>query len=208
LKVAIIGGTGKIGSALGGRLSKNHGVIIGSRDAAKARRAAAGIEGAVGMDYHGAAKAADVVIFAIPYSAMGSVAELAEDVSGKLVLSLINPLELEGGLLKYSAHGISAAEELAKLLPGARVATAFNNVPVGFFRKDDTPQADVLVAADAKETYEEAAELVRGVGGMRPLYAGPLTQAKIVESITPLVLNLANLNKTGSLTTRFVARKE
>ena len=207
MKVAIIGGTGKMGIALGGELSKINDVIIGSRDAARGRAAAARIKGAEGMDYHGASNAADIVIFAIPYQAVGSVAELADDVSGKLLISLINPMEAEGGLLRYSVHGTSAAEELAGALPGGRVATAFNNVPAGFFGKDATPQVDVLVAADTKETYEQAAALVREVRGMRPLYAGPLSQARIVESITPLVLNLAKLNGTGTLTTRFVTRK-
>jgi len=207
MKVAIIGGTGKMGIALGVELSTINDVIIGSRDAARGRAAAARIKGAEGMDYHGASNAADIVIFAIPYRAIGSVAELADDVSGKLLISLINPMEAEGGLLRYSAQGTSAAEELAGTLRGGRVATAFNNVPAGFFGKDATPQVDVLVAADTKETYEQAAALVRQVRGMRPLYAGPLFQARIVESITPLVLNLAKLNGTGSLTTRFVTKR-
>ncbi len=207
MKVAILGGTGKMGNALGGEIAKRNQVIIGSTDAARAKAAAARIAGAVGMDYRDASRAADAVIIAVPYRAIGSMAGLATDVSGKLVVSLVNPLELEGGLLRYSAKGISAAEELARLLPGARVATAFNNVPAGFFGMENPPQVDALIAAESKETFEETAGLVRGVRGMRPLYAGPLSQASIVESVTALVLNLASLNGTGSLTTRFVTRK-
>jgi NADPH-dependent F420 reductase len=207
MKVAIIGGTGSMGRALAKQLSTNYEVIIGSRDPARARAAAEGIEGAKGTDYHGASEAADVVLFAIPYLAMSSVAELASVAAGKLVISMINPIREEGGLLRYVAGEVSAAEELARLLPGSRVATAFNNVPAGFLKREVVLPVDILVAADSKETFEEAASLVRGVKGMRPLYAGPLSQARIVESITPLVLNLAKLNGTGSLTTRFVTRK-
>jgi hypothetical protein len=207
MKAAVIGGTGDMGRALARQLSKNNEVIIGSRDPVRALAAAEGIRGAVGMDYHGASKAADVIIFAIPYLAIGSASELASDLSGKLVISMINPMKQQGGLLQYAPGGVSAAEELARLLPGSRVATAFNNVPAGFLQRDVVPQVDILVAADSKETYEKTAELVRGIEGMRPLYVGPLSQARIVEGITPLVLNLARLNGTGSLTTRFVTWK-
>ena len=207
MKVAVIGGTGKMGKALAKQLAKKNDVIIGSRDPAKALEAAKEVKGAVGTDYHGAAKAADVVVLSIPYSAIGSMVELATDLSGKLVISLINPLKVEGGLLEYPLERGSAAEELAKVLSQSRVATAFNNVPRAFLEKDSMVPVDILVAADSKETYEEAAVLVRGIGEMRPLYAGPLSQAGIVERITLLVLNLANLNATGSLTTRFVTRK-
>jgi len=87
------------------------------------------------------------------------------------------------------------------------VATAFNNVPAGFLRDEIVPPVDILIAADSKETYEEAAELVRGIREMRPLHAGPLSEARMVECITPLVLNLAKFNGMGALTTRFVTRK-
>jgi NADPH-dependent F420 reductase len=207
MKVAVIGGTGKMGKALAKQIAKTNQVIIGSRDLAKAKEAAKDVMGAVGADYHGASKAADVAVLSIPYEAIGSMAELAKDLSGKLVISLVNPLKVEGGLLVFPLERGSAAEELAKVLPESRVATAFNNVPRAFLEKESMVPVDILVAADSKETYEEAAGLVRGVMQMRPLYAGPLSQAGIIERITLLVLNLANLNGTGSLTTRFVSRK-
>ncbi len=207
MKIAIIGGTGKMGKGLAKHLAKENGVIIGSRDPARAKAAASGIRGATGADYHGAAGAADVVILAIPYSTIGSVEALRSEMEGKLVLSIINPLKSEGGIMAYAAGVESAAEQLARLLPRSRVATAFNNVPASFFAGEVVPPVDILVAANSKETYEEAAKVIKGVKEARPLYAGPLTQARMVEEITALVLNLASLNDTGSLTTRFVTRK-
>jgi NADPH-dependent F420 reductase len=196
-----------MGRALARQLAKQNVVIIGSRDAAKAEAAAQGLRGVAGSDNRTAAREADVVIFAIPYEAMDLVAGIEGEVSGKLVISLINPMKSEGGLLRYSVAEGSAAEELARMLPRSRVATAFNNVPAGFLKDDVVPPVDILIAADSKETFEGTAELVRGIREMRPLYAGPLSQARIVEEITPLVLNLANFNGTKALTTRFVARK-
>jgi len=207
MKVAVIGGSGAMGRALARHLSRGYEVIIGSRDPSRAAAAAADIGGASGADYKGASRAADAVIFAIPYEAMGLVADLAGEVSSKLVISVINPMKIEGGLLRYALKDGSAAEELARLLPHSRVATAFNNVPFGFLKEDFVPPVDILVATDSKETYEEAAKLVSSIREMRPLYAGPLAEARIVEEITPLVLNLANLNGTKALTTRFVTRK-
>jgi hypothetical protein len=206
MKVAVIGGTGAMGMALARHLSGGYSVIIGSRDPSRARTAASGIKGASGSDYKGASRAADAVILVIPYGAMGLAADLASDVSSKLVISVINPMTMEGGLLKYAPKETSAAEELARVLPHSRVATAFNNVPSGFLKGDTVPPVDILVAADSKETYEEAAKLVESVREMRPLYAGPLSEARVIESMTPLVLNLAKLNGTKALATRFVTR--
>jgi len=207
MKVAVIGGSGAMGRALARHLSREHDVIIGSRDSSRAAAVAADIQGASGADYRGASRAADTVIFAIPYEAMGLVADLAGEVSSKLAISVINPMKMEGGLLRYALKDGSAAEELARILPRSRVATAFNNVPSGFLKDDVVPPVDILVAADSKETYEEAARLVTSIREMRPLYVGPLSEARIVEEITPLVLNLANLNGTKALTTRFVTRR-
>ena len=196
-----------MGKALARHLSREHEVVIGSREPPKAAAAAAGIRGASGSDYRGASSAADVVILSIPYEALGLLADLAGELSSKLVISVINPMVTEGGLLKYALRDGSAAEEVAHMFPRSRVATAFNNVPSGFLRDDVVPPVDILVAAESKETYEEAAKLVTGIREMRPLYAGPLSEARIVEAITPLVLNLARLNGTKALTTRFVTRK-
>jgi len=207
VKVAVIGGTGKMGLAVARRLARNHEMIIGSRDPARAEAAAKQVKGAVGADYHVACKMAEVILFSIPYSALASMADLREDAAGKVAVSMVVPLKMEGGLLQFPLEKGSAAEELAKLLPETKVATAFNNVPRAFFEEEFNHPVDVLVAADSKETYEVAAQLVRGLGQMRPLYAGPLSQAGIVERLTALVLNLARLNGTGNLTTKFVSRK-
>jgi NADPH-dependent F420 reductase len=207
VKVAVIGGAGSMGMAVAKRLAKNHEVIIGSRDISRAEEAARKIKGAVGTDYHVACRAADVILFSIPYSAIGSMAELADDAAGKVAVSLVNPLKMEGGIQHFPLEKGSAAEELAKVLPRSKVATAFNNVPRAFFEEEFNAPMDVLIAADSKETYEKTAQLVKGIGQMRPLHAGPLSQAQIVERITPLVLNMAGLNGTGSLTTKFVSRK-
>ncbi|MDA4119283.1 MAG: NAD(P)-binding domain-containing protein [Thaumarchaeota archaeon] len=207
MKVAVLGGTGAMGGAVAKQLSRNNFVVIGSRDPTRAEEAAKGFKGATGADYATATREAEAAVFAIPYSAIGEAAALANELRGKLVISMFNPLKLEGGLLHYSLEKGSAAEELAALLPASRVATAFNNVPSSIFEEEEPVPMDILVAADSKKTFDEAAVLVRSVPNLRPLYVGPLSQARMVERMTALVLNLAKLNKTGALATRFVSRK-
>jgi hypothetical protein len=169
--------------------------------------AAKRIRGGTGADYATASRQAGAVVFSLPYSALGTAAELTEELSGKLVISPVNPLKFEGGLTYYGLEKGSAAQELAKLIPRSRVATAFNNVPALFLQRDDVVPMDVLIAADARETYDEAAGIVGSIPNVRPLYAGPLSQAGVVEAMTSMVLNLASLNKTGNLTIRFASRK-
>ena len=207
MKVAVLGGTGAMGGAVAKQLSKNNAVVIGSRDPARAVAAAKGFNGATGADYATATREAQAAVFAIPYSAIGETAALANELKGKLVISMFNPLRLEGGLLHYAMEKGSAAEELAALLPDGRVATAFNNVPSRIFEEEEPVPMDILVAADSKETFDETASLVRSIPNLRPLHVGPLSQAQMVERMTALVLNLAKLNKTGSLAPRFVSRK-
>ncbi len=207
MKVAVLGGTGAMGGAVAKQLSKNNVVVIGSRDPARAEEAAKSIKGATGADYATATRDAEAAVFAIPYSAIGEAAVLADELRGKLVISMFNPLKLEGGLLHYPLEKGSAAEELAGLLPDSRVATAFNNVPARIFEEVEPVPMDILVAAETRETFDEAASLVRSVPNLRPLYVGPLSQAQMVERMTALVLNLAKLNKTGALAPRFVSRK-
>ena len=92
------------------------------------------------------------------------------------------------------------------MLPNSRVAAAFNNVPVGMLRDENVVPQDILVVAQTKEVFEEAAVLVRSIPNMRPMYAGDLSQARVVEMITPMLLNLAKLNGTRALATKFVSK--
>ena len=208
MKIAIIGGTGSMGRGLGERLAKSHEVIIGSRDPAKAKAAAATIKGARGADYSTAARECDSAIVAIPFSAIDSMSSLADELSGKLVISVINPMRFENGMLSYGLEKGSAAEMLADKLPKSRVAIAFNNIPAVFFKKPETSRLDVVVASDSKKTFDDAARIVKSIPSLRPLYAGPLSEAQVVERITPLILNLAKKNGTRSLSIHFVPQKK
>ncbi|MBI3859018.1 MAG: NAD(P)-binding domain-containing protein [Thaumarchaeota archaeon] len=205
MKVGILGGTGAMGAGLATHLVRRNKVMLGSRSTDKARSAAAKIEGVSAGSYEEAARWCDVAIVAVPYSSIGALQALAGPLSGKLVISIVNPLRLEGGVLQYSLEEGSAAERLASLLPKSRIAAAFNNVPVAFFRKAPSEEVDVLVAADTRETFQEVAGLVKNFAMMRPVYVGPLTQAQSVERLTVMVLNAAKLSGGPKYSVRFVS---
>ncbi len=197
-----------MGFALAGRLSASNEVVIGSRDVAKAKKAAARIPGATGEDYRHACLACAAAVVSVPFRSMEEVARpLSRALAGKLVISVVNPLRMERGVIVYGFDSGSAAESLASVLPESEVATAFNNIPYGMFEGGAPVEADVLVAATSKDAYERAASLVKGVRNLRPLYAGPISEAQVVERMTVLVLNLARMNETGALSTKFVSKK-
>ncbi|HME19136.1 MAG TPA: NAD(P)-binding domain-containing protein [Nitrososphaerales archaeon] len=206
MRVGILGGTGAMGSGLAEQLSKKHEVRMGSRDAARARAAATRIAGVVGDGNEAVALWCETAIVAVPFSAVESLRELAKALSGKLVISIINPLRKEGAVLQYASGGLSAAELVAQALPRSSVATAFNNVPAAFVRNPPKEGLDILVAASTKDAYERTAGLVRSIQGMRPLYVGPLSQAESVERLTVMVLNAAMLNGVAKFSTKFVSR--
>ena len=200
-RIAIVGGTGDLGLGLAARLARSYEVTIGSRDASRALEAASKasrLSGArvLGSENGEAARSAEVSILAIPNLPSDDVlTSLKPDLAGKLVISPIVPMELRDGLFAPSLEFGSAAEKVASLL-GTKVAGAFHTVPAARLLETDRElDYDVLVTAESKETYAEAAEIVSSVARLRPLYAGPLRNSRMVEGITPALLNVGKLNR-------------
>jgi hypothetical protein len=200
--VAVIGGTGNLGYGLAVRLAKPYSVNIASRDPQKAEAAAAKATQQAGADVEagdnvGAAAWCEIAILAVPdLPSSDFLASLAPGLEGKLVISPIVPMTVKGGVFMISVAGDSAAERVAKALPGSRVASAFQTVPSPMLAKlDEALDYDVLVTADSKEVYLEAAKVVSSIGKLRPLYAGPLAVSRQVEGITPAILNAMRFNK-------------
>jgi NADPH-dependent F420 reductase len=209
-RIAIIGGTGDLGLGLAARLSRSFQVTIGSRDATKAMAAASKVSGLSGSTVLGeengdAANGSEIVILAIPdLPSDDLLASLKPHLAGKLVISPIVPMVFRDGLFAPSLESGSAAEKVASLL-GTRVAGAFHTVPAArLLEVDRELDYDVLVTAETKEVYAETAEVVASVPKLRPLYAGPLRNSRMVEGITPSLLNVGKLNKIRSPSIRVV----
>lgn len=202
--VALIGGTGKLGSALAARFARaGHEVVIGSRDAARAQQAASalaqtisGVDGSRvrGADNAAAAAAADVVVITVPFDAQeATLRGLAGAVDDRVVVSTAVPVRfVEGsGPIHIEVEQGSASEQVAALLPRARVVGALHTVSSATLAKLDRDLgADVLITGDDPDAKTVVAELLASLSGVRVVDGGPLRNSRYVEQLTVLLLSI------------------
>jgi len=167
MKIAVIG-NGAIGSGLAGVLATaGHDVVsVGKSD-----------------DTAAAVANAEVVILATPYSAAEEVAGAA-DYAGKVVVDLSNPVNADFSGLQVG-HQSSAAEEIAKLVPGASVVKAFNTIfaqHYGSGLKIGDKALQTFVASDDEAARETVKEIAASIG-LEPVDAGPLKNARYLEPL-------------------------
>lgn len=212
LKIALVGGTGIFGKGLATRLAAKNEVFIGSRSAEKARETASALSSVTNARINGdlnavVARTCDVSILAVPDVLDKSfLEELSEPLGGKLVISPIVPIVVVQGRLAHGRPEGSAVEVVASILARSKVAAALHTIPAATMA-DLTKKVDfdVPVCADSEEIFREAAGVISSVDGFRPLYAGPLSGARTVESLTPMILNVAKLNHLKRLSIKFVS---
>ncbi len=198
MRIAIVGGTGKEGSGLVVRWARaGHTVVIGSRDADKARDRAAELvaagHGAVeGGDNVAAARAADVVVLTVPYAAHGDTLRAIQPVmAGKVLVDVTVPLTPPKVSRVQLPPGRAAALEAQALLgPATPVAAALHHVSHAHLADPHAAvHCDVLVVADDERARTVTLDLVRDLG-LRGLDAGPLDNAVALESLTPVLIHL------------------
>ena len=208
--IAVLGGTGPEGFGLGLRFAQcGEQVRLGSREAGRAADAArkaneklsaAGISATVeGAENAAAVEGADLVVFAFPYEGVqGLVPALRPKLRDKVVLEVVNPLELKDGVSRLGqvAAG-SAAEEIQALLPESQVVSGFKNQSATELKDLRQPlHGDVLICGDHAAAKEQIAALVRRIPELRPVDAGALVNARALEAMTALLLNLNRRFKT------------
>ncbi|WP_109509148.1 NADPH-dependent F420 reductase [Nocardioides speluncae] len=206
--IAIIGGTGPQGRGLGYRFAKGgHAVVLGSRSEERAAKAAAEVQAriagagsVIGASNAKAAEAADLVLLAVPYDGHDAlVAELADSLSGKVVISCVNPL----GFDKAGPYGLnlgptSAAEQAQALVPGARVVGAFHHLSAVSLISDAEIHEDVLVCGDDADAKAVVQELATTVSGGRGIDAGKLRLARQLEPLTAVLISINRRYKARS----------
>lgn len=207
--LAFLGGTGPEGKGLALRLAMaGESVVIGSRDAGRAQEAAdellalapgAAISGAVNPD---AAAQADVVFLTMPYNGMSpTIAGVGDALNGKTVVTVIAPMRFERGVgaIAEEVPAGSAAQEAQAAAPDSKVVAAFQNVSAEELMKPDvTLDEDVVICADDADAKQVVIDLTRQIPNLRPVDAGALYNAKYVEQITPLLVNINRIHRTHS----------
>jgi predicted dinucleotide-binding enzyme len=136
-----------------------------------------------------------VVVVATPWPGRGTADALAATgpLPGKILVDATNALQADYSPLQFT-HGGSAAEEIARLQPGARVVKAFNTLSGytlgnGRLRFGDTSVTGFYCGDD-----EAAKQVIAGLmrpAGLAALDAGPLTNARHLESLGQLLISLA-----------------
>jgi 8-hydroxy-5-deazaflavin:NADPH oxidoreductase len=198
LHVAIIGGTGPLGSGLGRRLLlAGHGVVIGSRTAAKAEAAAAALAGAAspgrlrGADNAAAAKLGQVVFITVPWASQAAILEaIKPHLAGKLVVDTTVPLVPPKVARVQLPEQHSAAVAAQMLLgPQVRVVSAFHNVAAQKLAGDGPIDCDVLVFGDAPKDRQIVVELAQGMG-LDAVHAGPLANSVAAEALTSVLIGI------------------
>lgn len=188
MKVAIVG-AGNVGKGLGGSLVRaGHQVTLAGRDVSAVGEAAGAI-GARAATVADAVAAAEVVVIAVPYPAVSEVLPEIGSADGKVVIDATNPLKADFSGL--ALEGTSGAEEIARALPGAKVAKAFNTTFAGV---DADPAGagttlDSLFAADDPDARAAVTTLASSIG-FRPVWVGPLVAARELEALAWLNIRL------------------
>ena len=204
MNIAILGGTGKEGAGLAVRWAKlGHSIVIGSRDAERARTKAAELRDvahAIPIVGHTNAEAAglgDVVVVALPAAGLGStLPEVREACRGKVVVSTVVPLTFGGPRLFTPPAAGSSAEEVQSLLPEARVVAAFHHIAAHELVDSGHPiECDLLLCGRDAAAKETVSELGRSMG-LRVLDVGALSNAGPLEGITAV---LATINRRYKL---------
>ena len=203
MRLAIVGGTGKLGSGLAQRWARaGHTIALGSRDAAKARAHAEELSArglsVLGGDNAWAAGEGEVVVLTVPYEAHGdTLRAIAVAIAGKVLIDVTVPLKPPKVSRVQLPAGQAAALEAQALLGASTpvVATLHHVSATHVADLTHAIECDALVACDDARAKGVAIGLVRDLG-MRGLDAGPLVNAIALESLTPVLIHLNRTYKS------------
>jgi len=204
VKIAILGGTGDQGPGLALRWAlTGHEVIIGSRNKEKAETVAAELNAELGqskirgLDNVQAAQEAEISVLTVPYSAhLATLESVKSQVRGKIFIDVSVPLDPENARrMKMPAAG-SATEEAQEFFgPDTKVVAAFQNVAAHLLRDPKHAiDCDVLVCGNDAEARKTVIGLVTQMG-LQAYDVGPAESARVIESITSMLIRLNIRNK-------------
>ncbi len=199
-----MGGTGALGYGLALRLGREGvPIVIGSRDAQRAQEAAARLNtqlpdvDATGIENGDAVKQAEIVILSVPFRSQSeTLTNLKQHLhEGHLLIDATVPLAAAVSGKATRTLGVwqgSAAQQAREMAPeGVSVVSAFHTVSAALLSDlEHDLDEDVLVCGDRKADKERVSNLVQQIPGLRPVDCGPLEMARIVETLTPLIISI------------------
>jgi NADPH-dependent F420 reductase len=190
MRVAVVGGTGDFGLALAQRLAEagDH-VVIGSRDAERARAKASEAGAAEGATNADAVRGVDIVVLAVKAdAAIPTATELADAIGETPVLSVASELRFTKSGVHPTKDDRSIAERTQEVLH-APVAAGLHSLAAASLAAGKA-DGDALICGDDPLAKDLALELASKVVSGRALDAGPLTSARALEGMTAVIVNL------------------
>jgi NADPH-dependent F420 reductase len=208
--IAIIGGTGPLGTGLALRWARaGETIIIGSRDAVRAQQTAATIQQKAGpqsqvsgMENAAACAAADILMLTVPFEGQAALLRQLKPAmtAGSILIDATVPLAASVGGRASRTLGVwqgSAAQQAAELVPKeVSVVAAFHNVSADLLNGDAPLDCDVIVCSDNADAAQLTRRLAAKIPGVRAIDGGKLENARIVEQITALLIGL-NIRHKG-----------
>ena len=201
--IAILGGTGDLGTGLARRWAEaGYALIIGSRTLEKAQTAAENLQQVMGqrgvdgisvtaLENLEAARAADLVVITVPFSHQASTLDyVREALAGKILIDVTVPLvPPKVGTVQLPEGG--SAGQIAQDLLGedVQVVSAFQNVAAHHLQEGHGLDCDVLVSGNSKDARATVIELVEAAG-MRGFHAGPIANAAAAEALTSILITI------------------
>ena len=210
--IAVIGGTGDLGSALTMRWSNaGYRIIIGSRDKDKAQTAASKLNKFLGKDFvrgmtnFEAARSAEIIVLTVPFSNnQAIVEEISKVVQGKIVVDTTVPLvPPKVSRVQLPEFGSIAKRTQEKLGNNVKVVSALQTVAAASIAGDVTTASEVLVCGNNVEARECVIDLVKSAG-LKAWHAGPIDNSVVSESMTSILIFLNKYYKMHGAGIRIV----
>ncbi len=202
--IAILGGTGDLGTGLAIRWSKaGHKIIIGSRTLEKAQAAVAALQEispetpADAKENMDAAAAGDIVVLTVPAEHQISTLDYVKDkLQGKILIDVTVPLvPPKVGTVQLPEQGSAGKRAQDFLGEDVMVVTAYQNIAAHLLQQDVEIECDVLVCGNRKAAREKVIELSEEAG-MTAWHAGPINNSAAAEALTSILIQI---NRSGKV---------
>jgi len=194
VRIAVLGGTGSFGRALAARLAAvgEDDVVIGSRDADRARATAEELGGGrvTGATNDDAVRGADLAVLAVKADgALDTARAVAEALGSTPLLSVASAIRFEKGVgMLPDPEALSLAERVQAVV-AAPVAAGLHSIAAANL-EEEPPEEDALVCGDDAHAKTLSLELAGKLVAGRALDAGPLASARALEGLTAVIVNL------------------
>ncbi len=216
MRIGLLGGTGVEGRGLALRFAAARvEVAIGSRSRERSTQTARQLNGILGAEcIRGATNAevladSEIILLTVPFDkAAALVQSLKQDFrAGHLIVDATVPLTFASGRAEYFEQGDRSNAELlaAQLPPGIDLVGAFKTIPARILAEVDLPlDCDVFVCGDSQSAKDRVMAVASLIPSLRPVDAGPLMNARILERMTVLAVQLNRRYKSKGARFRVV----